>query len=74
MGWTEANWGPVEQHGGIAHGQEHSHPLVEVPGDLALFLPCLSSLGRGYLLHLLRGRTGALRCSASFEDFKFALK
>ena len=34
MNWAEGDWSPVEQHGGIAHGQEHSHPLVEVPGDL----------------------------------------
>ena len=29
MGWVEGDWRPVEQLGDIAHGQEHSHPLVE---------------------------------------------
>ena len=31
-------WGPIEQHGVVLHGQDNSHPLVELPSDITLLL------------------------------------
>ena len=31
-------WRPIEQHGVVLHGQDNSHPLVELPSDITLLL------------------------------------
>ena len=33
--WADGVWGPTQEHGGVPNGQEDSHPLVQVPGDIA---------------------------------------